>query len=73
MTALGYKRNQAQFRHVAERVPIAELADDVAGARTMLLTGGGFEVWDRTGYRPRNTPEQRLASAASVFTETPTM
>ena len=73
MTALGYKRNQAQFRHVAERVPIGELPDDVAMARTMLLTAGGFEEWDRTGHRPRNTPEQRLANAASVFTSTPTM
>ena len=73
MTALGYKRNQTQFRHVAERVPIGELPDDVAVARTMLLTAGGFEEWDRTGYRPRNTPEQRLANAAAIFTETPAM
>ena len=73
MTALGYKRNQAQFRHVAERVPIRELPADVSVARTMLLTAGGFEEWDRTGYRPLNTPEQRLANAASVFTETPMM
>ena len=73
MTALGYKRNQAQFRHVAERVPIRELPADVNVARTMLLTAGGFEEWDRTGYRPLNTPEQRLASAAAVFTETPMM
>ena len=73
MTALGYKRNQAQFRRVAERVPIRELPADVGVARTMLLTAGGFEEWDRTGYRPLNTPEQRLASAAAVFTETPAM
>ncbi|MBQ0031758.1 MAG: DUF2851 family protein [bacterium] len=73
MTALGYKRNQAQFRHVAERVPIRELPTDANVARTMLLTAGGFEEWDRTGFRPHNTPEQRLANAASVFTETPTM
>ena len=73
MTALGYKRNQAQFRHVAERVPVAELSDDVVMARTMLLTAGGFEEWDRTGYRPSNTPEERLAHAAEVFTLTPTL
>ena len=73
MTALGYKRNQAQFRHVAERVPIRELSADISVARTMLLTAGGFEEWDRTGYRPRNTPERRLASAAAIFTETPTL
>lgn len=74
MTALGYKRNQVQFRHVAERVPISELtAEDVELAKRMLLGAGGFEEWDRTGYRPHNTPEQRLASAAEVFTTTRTM
>ena len=73
MTALGYKKNQAQFRHVAERVPIGELSGDVVLARTMLLTAGGFEEWDRTGYRPNNTPEERLAHAAEVFTLTPTL
>ena len=73
MTALGYKRNQVQFRHVAERVPIGELPDDAAAARTMLLAAGGFEEWDRTGYRPHNTPEQRLANAAEIFTQTSTM
>lgn len=73
MTALGYKRNQAQFRHVAERVPVSELPDDVVRARTMLLTAGGFEEWDRTGYRPSNTPEERLAHAAEVFTLTPAL
>ena len=73
MTALGYNRNQTQFRHVAERVPIGELSKDVSMARTMLLTAGGFEEWDRTGNRPHNTPERRLANAAAVFTETPMM
>ena len=73
MTALGYKRNQVQFRHVAERVPIGELSDDVDLARTAMLGAGEFEDWDRTGYRPHNTPEQRLACAAEVFTTTRTM
>ena len=73
MTALGYKRNQAQFRRVAERVPIRELVGDVEMARSMLLAAGAFEEWDRTGYRPRNMPERRLANAADVFTLTPTM
>ena len=73
MTALGYRRNQAQFRHVAERVPIGELPSDGLAARTALLTAGEFEEWDRTGYRPTNTPERRLADAAAIFTTTPTM
>ena len=71
MTALGYKKNQVQFRHVAERVPIAELPADVLAAKTAMLTAGTFEEWDRTGYRPRNTPERRLESAAEIFTSTP--
>ena len=73
MTALGYKRNQAQFRHVAERVPIAELPTEELAAKTAMLTAGGFEEWDRTGYRPLNTPEKRLANAAEIFLATPTM
>lgn len=73
MTALGYKKNSAQFRRVAERVPIADLPDDVESARNALLVAGGFEDWDRTSYRPRNSPERRLESAASIFTGTPTM
>ena len=73
MTALGYVRNQVPFRRVAERVPIAELSDDVAMAKTMLLAAGGFEEWDRTGCRPHNEPERRLANAAAVFTATPAM
>ena len=71
MTAFGYKKNQAQFRHVAERVPIAELPTEVPAAKSAMLTAGTFEDWDRTGYRPRNTPERRLESAAEIFTSTP--
>ena len=73
MTALGYRRNQAQFRRVAERVPIAEWPDDPEAAKTALLTAGGFEDWDRAGFRPANTPELRLGSAADVFSRTPAM
>jgi len=73
MIALGYRRNQAQFRHVAERIPVCELPRDAAAARTAMLTAGGFEVWDRTGFRPNNAPELRLARAAAVFTETATL
>ena len=73
MTALGYKRNTAQFRAVSERVPIAALPRDEAAARIALLTAGSFETWNRSCLRPNNTPEKRLASAAAVFTETPIM
>ena len=73
MTALGYSRNTAQFRHVAERVPIAFMPRDTDAARTALLVAGEFEEWNRAGLRPWNQPEKRLADAAAVFTTTPTM
>jgi len=73
MTALGYKKNARQFRHVAERVPIANLPDQAEAAKSALLAAGSFEEWDRSGYRPHNTPERRLVSAAHIFTATPTM
>ena len=73
MTALGYSRNTVQFRHVAERVPIAFLPRDTDAARTALLVAGGFEEWNRAGLRPWNQPEKRLADAAAVFTSTSTM
>ena len=71
MTALGYKRNEVQFRHVAERVPIDSLPSDTMSARTALLVAGGFEEWSRGATRPGNTPERRLGAAADVFTQTP--
>lgn len=73
MAALGYSRNTAQFRHVAERVPIAFLPHETDAARTALLVAGGFEEWNRAGLRPWNQPEKRLADAAAVFTSTMTM
>jgi len=73
MTALGYKRNTLQFRHVAERVPIAALPEETSAAKNAFLVAGGFETWDRSGCRPHNTPERRLERAADIFTGTPTM
>ena len=73
MTALGYSRNTAQFRRVAERVPVAVLPEDAAAARIAFLAAGSFEDWDRTSYRPNTTPEYRLERAAEIFTETSVM
>ena len=73
MTALGYGRNQSQFRHVAERVPIINLPRESFAARTALLVAGSFENWNRIGTRPNNTPEHRLECAADIFTTTPIM
>ncbi len=72
MTALGYSRNQAQFRHVAERIPIAALPEDPSAAKTAMQVAAGFEDWCRSS-RPNNNPELRIAHAADIFTSTPTM
>jgi len=73
MTALGYKKNARQFRHVAERVPVSCLPTEPAAARMALRVAGGFEEWDRSGCRPHNTPGRRLERAADVVTSTPIM
>lgn len=73
MTALGYSRNTAQFRHVAEHVPIDDLPRETDAARAALLVAGGFEEWNRVGLRPWNQPERRLSDAAAVFTSTSMM
>lgn len=73
MTALGYRRNEVQFRHVAERIPIASLPTESAAAKVAMLTAGGFEEWNRAGLRPNNSPEHRLVCAADVFTTTSTL
>ena len=73
MTALGYKNNAAQFRHVAERVPFADLPAECAAARAALLVAGSFETWSSVAGRPWNAPTRRLAAAAEVFTASPTM
>lgn len=73
MTALGYSRNTRQFRRVAERVPIDALPDEVGPARSALMTAGTFEEWDRSGCRPHNSPEERLAHAADIMVSTPTL
>lgn len=73
MTALGYRLNAPQFRHIAERVPLSELPHEVGAVRNALLTAGTFESFDLAQTRPNNRPEKRLADAARVFVETPAM
>ena len=73
MTALGYSRNQVQFRHVAERVPLAALLEETDTAKTAMLAAGGFEEWCHSEGRPNNVPELRLVRAADIFTQTPTI
>ena len=71
MTALGYAKNAVQFRHVAERIPIAALPREREAAQAAFRVAGTFETWERSGFRPWNTPERRLARAAAAFVETP--
>lgn len=71
MTALGYKKNSAQFRHVSERVPLACLLRNAKIAEEALLAAGGFEDWDYESCRPSNLPKKRLVDAAHIFTSTP--
>lgn len=73
MNALGYSRNTAPFRRLAERLPLAVLPADAGLARAALLAAGGFEEWDRTSLRPGNSPEHRLECAAALFTTTTVM
>ena len=73
MTALGYAKNTAAFRNIARRLPLAELPEDVLSVQRAFLTAGTFETWVRDGFRPFNTPELRLAHAAEIMTETPTL
>lgn len=73
MTALGYAKNAIHFRHVAERVPLADLPTESPAARMAFLVAGGFEDWNRAGLRPWNAPERRLLQAADIFTGTSMM
>lgn len=73
MTALGYAKNAVPFRRVAERVPLDSLPHEPDAARTAFRVAGAFEGWDRTGSRPWNAPERRLAAAAAIFAETDVM
>ena len=73
MSALGYRRNAVQFRHIAERIPIADLPRESDMAKAAMLVAGGFEDWDRLETRPNNSPERRLMNAADIFTGTAVM
>ncbi len=67
MAALGYKRNSRGFRAVAAAVPCGVLVAEPDNAATALAAAGGFVNWSRSGVRPRNSPERRLAAAAELF------
>jgi len=73
--ALGYKRNSPAFRRIAERMPWRELPAAREAALASLLCVAGMTVarvsgWNRSGVRPSNSPERRLAAAAALFAGT---
>ena len=67
MAALGYKRNAKGFRAVAAAVPCSVLAAEPDNAASALAAAGSFVSWSRSGVRPGNSPERRLAAAAELF------
>ena len=67
MAALGYKRNAKGFRAVAAAVPCGVLAAEPDNAASALAAAGSFVSWSRSGVRPGNSPERRLAAAAELF------
>ena len=65
MTALGYSRNTVQFRHVAERVPIAFLPRDTDAARTAL----GIDDYEQARRACVEKDEWKLKKEAAHATE----
>lgn len=70
MGALGYGRNSAGFRAVAEAVPYSVVRDEPDNASSAFMTVASFIEWSRDRVRPKNSPEARLQEAARLFTET---
>ena len=75
MGALGYKRNAAAFRALAEAMPWISLPPDAACAETALACAAGLRArgdapWRTANVRPANSPERRLAAAAALFAGT---
>lgn len=73
MTALGYSKNTAQFRSLAERVPLRMLLEQAEVAETMLESAAGFESFERGRCRPNNDPMRRVKNAARLFVDTEVM
>lgn len=67
MSAMGYKHNSRNFRRIAEAVPYEAIAAEPENAPSAFLSAAGFVGWVRSGVRPWNSPERRLAAVAEMF------
>ena len=72
LAALGYKRNSQVFRLIAEQLPWRDLPLSRDAALASMLCAAGMaatrvEDWHRSGVRPANSPERRMASAVALF------
>ena len=70
MNALGYKKNSKAFRRIAESVPYDAIASEPENAAAAFLAASGFVEWQRSGFRPNNSPDARLARAGEIFSTT---
>ena len=71
--AFGYSKNTAQFRALAERLPLRELPKTEEMAREALNCVAAMEIatrmpWHLANVRPSNRPDVRIADAAALFT-----
>jgi len=71
--AFGYSKNTAQFRALAERLPLRDLPKSEEMAREALNCVAAMEIatrmpWHLANVRPNNRPEVRIADAAALFT-----
>lgn len=68
MYALGYTRNAAPFRRVAEAVPLGVVEAEPENAESAFLAAAEFAGVRRYPVRPRNSPDERLRAAARLLT-----
>lgn len=67
MSALGYGCNPHGFREVAAAVPLEVVQSEPYNAECAFLVAAQFVNWRRGMFRPNNSPEVRLKSAARLF------
>lgn len=71
--ALGYSKNSAPFRALAERLPLNDLPHTECAAYEALNCVAELDVaadhpWRHANVRPCNSPKTRIADAAAIFT-----
>ena len=76
--ALGYKHNIFPFRSVAQTMPWRDVPQNPDAARVCYDCVAGMKAadghhWNLAHVRPANTPERRLAAAAELFSQGPSL